>query len=90
MADFDEICRRVVGERPDSCPRVGRAQQNYEPDIRIERNYKEKDFRGGWVMRLAVTVIVVLLASALMSGCLHVSPLWPLKVDAESDGVRSS
>jgi hypothetical protein len=39
-------------------------------------------------MRLAVTVIVVLLASALMSGCLHVSPLWPLKVDAES-GPRS-
>jgi hypothetical protein len=31
-------------------------------------------------MRLAVTVIVVLMASALMSGCLHVSPLWPLKV----------
>jgi hypothetical protein len=41
-------------------------------------------------MRLAVTVIVVLLASALMSGCLHVSPLWPLKVDAESGGFRSS
>jgi hypothetical protein len=40
-------------------------------------------------MRLVVTVIVILLASALMSGCLHVSPLWPLKVDA-SDGVRSS
>jgi hypothetical protein len=41
-------------------------------------------------MRLVVTVIVILLASALMSGCLHVSPLWPLKVDAESGGVRLS
>jgi hypothetical protein len=40
-------------------------------------------------MRLVVTVIVIL-ASVLMSGCMHVSPLWPLKVDAESGGVRLS
>ena len=40
-------------------------------------------------MRFVVTAVVILLASAL-SGCLHVNPLWPLKVDAESGVVRLS
>ena len=83
MAAFEENERR--GFLPKSRPGTAK----YEPDIRIERNYKEKH-RGGWVMRFVVTAIVILLASAPMSGCLHVSPLWPLKVDAESGGVRLS
>jgi hypothetical protein len=41
-------------------------------------------------MPLVAAVIVIVLASVLMSGCMHVSPLWPLKVDAESGGVRLS
>jgi hypothetical protein len=57
--------------------------------MRVERNYKEKHFRGGWTMRFVVTAVVILLASAL-SGCLHVNPLWPLKVDGESGVVRLS
>jgi hypothetical protein len=33
-------------------------------------------------------VIALISALALMSGCVHVSPLWPLKVDAETAGTH--
>src|ERR1022692_2886655 len=33
-------------------------------------------------MRLVLTAVAVVLGAVLISGCVHVSPLWPLKVEA--------
>jgi hypothetical protein len=38
-------------------------------------------------MRLVVAVVVIFLTGAL-SGCIHVSPLWPLKVEAQNGSIR--
>ena len=37
-----------------------------------------------------VLAAVVVTAIALLSGCQHVSPLWPLKTDAAPNDVRDA
>jgi hypothetical protein len=44
--------------------------------------------RGGGIMCRVFAAIVLMSAFALMSGCMHVSPLWPLKVDAQTARVQ--
>jgi hypothetical protein len=39
-------------------------------------------------MRWVLAAIVLASALMLMSGCMHVNPTWPLKVDAETGRVR--
>jgi hypothetical protein len=39
-------------------------------------------------MRWVLAAIVLTSALMLMSGCMHVNPMWPLKVDAETGSVR--
>jgi len=39
-------------------------------------------------MRWGLTAILLASAIMLMPGCMHVNPLWPLKVDAETGDVR--